>query len=415
MRQDNFPQDVARLRALAEQMRECAADPANERHKRLWTAVNDRHMIVPTVIARDYPAYLIDYKDELRLLCEDPLLRGAEWQLLTALYEWRHMRGHRVVEDVIYCPVVYSDRRYGIQQSHHYKPPYTDSVHFERQIDNEDDIQKILDAEITCNESETLRKLSRLQEVFDGLLRVKLQGVDHFDFRPWDDLMMWMGIEEGMYDLAVRPEFMHKAVQRYVDVSVQRARRCEALGILSSNNRNSLIAAAGYGYTDHLPPPTESGIGAKLADVWGDGRDQIFTSVSPAMTKEFAFEPAKPWYDLFGLNCYGCCEDLGRKVAESQTMPRLRKLSVSPFADLETAMEAMGGEVVVSFKPDPSHLAVTPWRKDRMRTELETACRLARKYGCHMEILMKTLITLDNDPSRLWEWCDLATNIAEGC
>jgi len=147
--------------------------------------------------------------------------------------------------------------------------------------------------------------------------------------------------------------------------------------------------------------------------VWGDGRDQILTSVSPAMSAEFAFGPEAPWADLFGLFCYGCCEDLGRKVAGARALPRLRKLSVSPYADPERAMEAMGGGLAVSFKPDPSHLAVTPWRREAARAEVERACRLARRHGCSLEILMKTLITLDGDPTRLWEWCRMATEVAE--
>jgi len=131
------------------------------------------------------------------------------------------------------------------------------------------------------------------------------------------------------------------------------------------------------------------------------------------MSAEFAFGPERRWAGLFGLFCYGCCEDLSRKVAEARRLPRLRKLSVSPCADPERAMEAMGGNIVVSFKPDPTHLAVTPWRRDLARAEIEKACRLARKYGCHLEILMKTLITLAGDPSRLWEWCDMAVRIAD--
>ena len=148
--------------------------------------------------------------------------------------------------------------------------------------------------------------------------------------------------------------------------------------------------------------------------MWGDGRDQIFTSVSPEMTMEFAFAYEKPWTDLFGMNCYGCCEDMSKKIKEVKHLTRLRKLSIAPVAypNIEAIMEEMGGEIVVSYKPNPCYLAVTPWRKDLMKAELLKVCGLARKYKCSLEILMKTLISLDNDPPRLWEWCEMAAEIA---
>jgi len=75
-------------------------------------------------------------------------------------------------------------------------------------------------------------------------------------------------------------------------------------------------------------------------------------------------------------------------------------------------MEQLGKNIVVSYKPNPTYLSTTPWPKDLMKAELVKTCILARKYGCNLEILMKTLISLDNDPARLWEWCEMAAKIA---
>ena len=75
-------------------------------------------------------------------------------------------------------------------------------------------------------------------------------------------------------------------------------------------------------------------------------------------------------------------------------------------------MEEMGKDIVVSFKPNPTYLSTTPPRTDLAKEEIIKACKLARKYNCSMEILMKTLITLENDPARLWDWCKMATEIA---
>ncbi|MCL2741343.1 MAG: hypothetical protein FWE70_04440 [Oscillospiraceae bacterium] len=407
--------DYHRLRELGKAVAEIAADPANVRNERIWTAVNDGVPGCPAVLARDYPMYAIDYGDELAPRCADPFLRSIESSLLLAIYEWRRMRCHRVVEDVVYCPVAYVDRRYGIWQSSPYTEGFRTAVAFGRQIGSIADLGKIKDAEVTYDEAETDRRLGMLREAFAGVLRVKLHGVEHFNFAPWDELMQWMGIERGMADFHDDPGLMHAAMARYVEVSVQRARICEGLGILSSNNRNVAVSAGGYGYTSRLPRPTEGGIGARLIDNWGDGRDQILTAVSPEMQREFAFGHEGEWAGLFGLSYYGCCEDMGGKVGLArESLPRLRKVTAVAFAkDLEGIMEACGKDLAVSYKPNPNYLATSPWPRDLMRAELVGACGMARRHGCAMEILMKTIITLDGDPSRLWDWCAMAVDVAE--
>jgi hypothetical protein len=37
--------------------------------------------------------------------------------------------------------------------------------------------------------------------------------------------------------------------------------------------------------------------------------------------------------------------------------------------------------------------------------------RLARKYRCNVEIDMKTLISLNGEPERVWTWCDMASEL----
>ena len=86
---------------------------------------------------------------------------------------------------------------------------------------------------------------------------------------------------------------------------------------------------------------------------------------------------------------------------------------MSPYADPVLMMEQTGKDIVVSFKPNSNYLGSTPWEKDLLLAELKRVCALARKYGCNLEIIMKTIITLDDDPQRLWEWCEMATDVAE--
>ncbi|MDR1319574.1 MAG: hypothetical protein LBJ90_08105, partial [Treponema sp.] len=166
------------------------------------------------------------------------------------------------------------------------------------------------------------------------------------------------------------------------------------------------------GYTSQLPPPTESGIGAGIGDIWGENADQIMTAVSPAMTNEFAFEHEKLWARQFKLHSYGCCERLDNKLDFlTAAFPNLRKVTSSPFSDLDKAAEQLGNRYVISFKPNSVYLAGDAPDMDLLRREFVHGCELAEKYHLNLVFNMKTLLTLNDDPQRLWNWCDMAMEL----
>lgn len=411
--------DVARLRELASQVREIADLPIQQTNKKLWQGVNDLNSVRPVTYVRDYPIYLIQYGDELTTTIEDPELKSFELDLLLRIYEWKHLRCDRVIEPTIKCNVVFNDTGFGIETTSTVRESkfvegkeIRGSKHFDAQIKNEDDLSMIKTPVVTYDKEATMKRYNMMKEIFDGILEVKLFGKAYFHYVLWDDLLTWMGLSEGLYNFALEPEFMHKAADVYTKASIARAKQYESLGILSSNNGNENIGHNGLGFTTKLPPAPESGIGAKLSDIWGQSTDQILTSVSPAMSEEFAFEHEKVWADMFGLHSYGCCERLDHKIKElTAGFSNLRKISVSPFTKLEEAMEKIGSDYVVCFKPNSNYLVGPTWEKETLRKELINVCSLARKYNSHVEMDMKTLITLNGEPQRLWEWCDMAYDI----
>ncbi len=46
---------------------------------------------------------------------------------------------------------------------------------------------------------------------------------------------------------------------------------------------------------------------------------------------------------VFGLGYYGCCEPLHHKIDLIRALPDVRKISMSPFVDVETGAEAIAG------------------------------------------------------------------------
>ena len=410
--------DIIRLRELAKQVKEIAEMPIQESNKKLWTAVNDLHMIRPIIHVRDYPIYMIKYQDELTTTIEDEFLKKIELDLLVRLYEWNHLRCDRVVEPIVKCPVVYTDSGFGIEaftgsQSGFIEGgEYNKAKHFDPQITCEEDLKKIKTPMVEYDEKETMHRYNILQDIFEGILQVKLFGRTHFRCNPMDDIFTWMGIQEGMYNLVLEPELVHQAVKMYIDASIDRIKQYERLGILSSNNGFVDVGNNCIGYTSNLPPAPESGIGAKIADIWGENSDQIMTSVSPDMTEEFAFSYERKWANMFGLHSYGCCERLDHKLdILTKSFPHLRKVSCSPFSNLESTMEQLGDRYVISYKTNSNYLVGTAPDMEYLKQEMIHALNLTRKYKINLVFNMKTLISLNGDPTRLWKWCDMASDI----
>jgi hypothetical protein len=410
--------NYARLRDLGKQVAEIAALPVQQRNKKLWTAVNDLKVIRPVVYVRDYPLYLLQYNDELVTTIEDPFLKEIEQALLLRIYEWKHLRVDRVIAEYIECPVVYTDSGFGIEgytnvASNNVEKEYYDkSKHFDPVLLDMDDIDKIKTPVVEYDAETTAARLDLLKDIFDGVMLVKLFGRCNFRCATLDDVMTWTGIDEGMYHLVLKPDFMHAVIDRYIDAQIARIKQYEKLGILSSNNNTKNIGNNCPGFTSQLAAPTESGIGAKISDIWGENADQIMTGVSPEMTQEFSFEHEKKWAKQFPLYSYGCCERLDHKLdLLTASFPNLRKISSSPYSNLQSMAEQLGKKYVISFKPNSLYLAGDKPNMDLLREEFRNACELAQKYELNLVFNMKTLLTLNGEPRRLWQWCDMAMDL----
>lgn len=73
-------------------------------------------------------------------------------------------------------------------------------------------------------------------------------------------------------------------------------------------------------------------------------------------------------------------------------IPNLRKVSISPKADLERAVQQIGERYVISYKPNPAVLATNEWNPDHARNALKSDLEKAK--GCVIEVIMKDISTV---------------------
>jgi len=392
----DLKKDINVLRELGEQVARIATLPINDLRRGLFRRINNLEKAKPTVHIYEIPWHEMDVNDELKLTTRDRFCQGIETDLRRTIYSWRHMQGDMVVEPVIEQPLCIHDTGFGIAEE--VDVAITDvksdvvSRHFHVQIKDEGDIEKIKMPKVTYDAERTEEEYQLRCDIFDGILPVEKRGMPSYEragircfwFAPWDDIVRLTGIKEILVDMFRRPGYVHHIIERMVDAWLHRLGQFERLGLLRA-------------------PPMES---------WGVGAAQIFAAVSPVMHEEFALRHEARWYERFGLNFYGCCEPLHDRVdIIKKNIPRLRKISMSPWVDFDKAVENVRDQVVFAWKPNPAVLAAPVWNPEEVRKDMEE--KLEKAKDCVVEIHMKDISTVRYQPQRLWEWAQIAAEVTE--
>ena len=405
-------QDVTLLRELGKRYAEAASSPENARRKSAWADINDLRGGRPLVWANEICWHEMNVNNELTLVSESPIALRIESMLRRTLYQWNHLQGDMIIEQTFFSPYILENTGFGIAPDADIA--ITDpnntiaSRRFHCQIKRMEDIDQIKTPGITLQKERTEAFFQQYSYIFDGIIAVEKYGCSGFWFAPWDDIVLWMGAEEVLTGLAAEPELMHVLIKRLTDAYLGALDQLEALKLVASNNLNVRVGSGGYGYTRSIPPAAD-GCGAMR--IWGSATPQIFSSVSPRMHDEFGLTYEKRWLERFALSYYGCCEPLHNKLDILKSIPNLRKISISPWADTIAASEQMRGKYVVSLKPTPAFLACDTF--DSALAEDELREKLKQLKGCCVEVILKDISTVRGEPERLWRWMDMAMRVAQ--
>jgi len=403
------------LRQLAHKKAEIAEMPINQEKIKLWKDLNSLKTARPLVWMNEIPWHEMNINNELTLKTTTDFSRFLETRLRRTNYQWEHMKVDMIVEPTLPCYLVVDDSGFGISEQ--VKVSTTDktsdiySRDFIPQIENEDDIEKIKNPVILYDKKATEEMFFCMKDVFGGILDVEKKGVPGFWFAPWDELVRWWDPEKVLADLIIKPDLVHKTIGRLTDAYLARLDQYEKLNLLSLNNCNYRIGSGGLGYTDEIPVTGYDPKHIKASDMWGCAAAQIFSQVSPKMHYEFALQYEIKWLARFGLNYYGCCEPLDKKIEILKKVPNLKKISMSPWVNLEMGAADIGKDYVFSYKPSPSIFTDDFWDPESVKTNLKK--ELKKLNGCNVEIIMKDISTVNYKPQRLWEWAKIAMEIVE--
>lgn len=393
--------DIAVLRELATKYAALASHPSQEKTRQLWYSLNRRDMKKPMVLIDQMPW------DELvcpELICtvSDPYWRGVEKRLRQSIYKMEHLPVDMVLTPYILLPRPFdgcSVRNYGLEYDVKrigYSQEYSDV------LQGEEDLEKLHKAEVTLDVAREEEIKETAHMLFDGICEFRMNGVN-LHCGLWDFVSFAKGVTNCYMDLYDRPEFIHAIMRKLTDCVLDTV---DQLNELKGFDTVSTMTHCSHNFTDELPVGVE---GATSKEAWAMGMAQLFTSVSPDITEEFEIPYMQEIYSRFGAVYYGCCERLDDRLELVERLPNVRKVSCSPWSDRERFAERLSKKYIMSNKPSPSLLATDTFDEQLVREDLRRTMEAAKRYDVPLEIILKDISTVRNDPARLWRWAEIAT------
>jgi hypothetical protein len=410
-------EEVDILRRLGEKIANIAILPVQKENRILWTGLNDLASPVPVVWINQIPWHEMNYNDELTLLCREEWARNLESRLRRIIYQYNHMPGNMVIEGVIECEKIIKISGFGIEERT--ELCFTDiasdivSRSFYPQITSFKDLDKIKMPQVVYDERNTLKKFGIMRDIFSNILPVVLTGQKNIWYAPWDFLVRWWGIYRFFTDLAENPALINAAAERMRNWYMVLLDQLEKQKLLTLDSSNCMVGSGGYGYTSELPGEKFDSENICSRNMWGCASAQPFSGVSPEMQWEYAIRHDLPWLEKWGMNYYGCCEPLDQKIQYLRKIPRLRKISISPWCNIENAVKEIGTDFVLSYKPNPAVFAAREWDQEFSRREVEKVLDFS-KGELFIEFILKDISTVRYEPWRLWEWSEMMQETLKG-
>jgi len=393
------------LRPLAARVREIAEDPEQVTRKRRLAALNALQPERPVVLCYPEGSWGEILPDD-SMQCDDPQLREWERGLRMKIYWWKHLRDDNAIEPFFNVGWRISQGNYGVKilyersadrGSYHWTPPLNNI---------EDDFHKLSPPVYSVDREGTLADVARAEELFGDLLPVRIRGKYYWTSGLTWEVIKLIGLEALMLAPYDQPDGLHRLMAWLRDQHLAWLQWLGAEKLLSHTNEDDYTGSGGAAYTSELPQADwKPGMPVRLRDTWGFAESQETVGVSPEMFAEFILPYQLPALELFGLNCYGCCEPVHERMSHILQIPRLRRISISAWCDQASAAEQMGGRYIFSRKPNPAQI-LGAFDEAAIRQDLATTLNIAGRGP--LEIILKDTHTTQNEPWRLSRWVALA-------
>jgi hypothetical protein len=386
------------LRELAKNYMEIAQKDTQQERRELWRTHNSFIHTQPLVYVREFLS--VPELIEPQLECEDEAFRELE----TTLRYWiQHdsFEDDYIIEPWIVVHAVHSveaNNLWGVEVKHEESNAKRGAWKFDPPIKVLEDKKKLVLPHHQIDEEATMSKLSRFSEVVGDIVPITLSRAPLYNPNLAEYIADLRGLEQFLWDMIDNREWLHDLIgflQKGVQMTHEEAHKEGDWKLIDGMNQSMT-------YSLELPDPKPYNGRADRKDLWCFCNAQELTLVSPDMHEEYMLKYQLPLMEQFGLIAYGCCEDLSNKIDILRQIPNLRRISVTPFADIEKCAEQIGTDYIISWRPSPAEMVSNNFDPYHIRKVVKKANNIFK--GLHYDICLKDVVTVKNEPERITKW-----------
>ena len=411
------PKDTEILRRLFTRKMEIAHSEINLARHRDWLALDNGESHRPMILA-EYGG-IGDAKSPIKLWhgrdceCEGEFARGVEWGLRCEIGRFEHLKDDHVVAPwhgvgwKVHCS------GYGVESKMHHADNNGQLAARRWEIpiaDLDRDFHLLKPQTFSVDREATLREREALAKVFDGLGPVVSRSGYFWTAGLTIIAIHFIGLEQLMLAMYDNPAGLHRVMAFLRDDWLAYTTWLEREGLLSLNSHNDYVGSGSEGHTTRLPQELPEGT-VKRGDCWVLSESQETVGVGPELFEEFIFPYQLEVAKHYGLLYYGCCEPVHTRMRVIKKFPNLARVSVSPWCDEPLMAQECGKDIVYSRKPNPTLISTAKFDEKAIRKDIADTLNAAR--GCRVEIVMKDVHTLNNEPWRLARWVEIAREACE--
>lgn len=397
------------LRALAEEKLRISQDPVNIERKEAWYKLDAGDTDCRPMILAEHggvrdnnPPFKVSC-----LECEDEWARGIENGLRQEQWQFKNLKDDHVVEPFLNVNWQVKSTNNGVETVQHTVEGVVMGARtWDHPLQNlDEDFDKLKPREFSVDRQATYDAVGNLESVFSGILPVRIRGTHWWTLGMTIKAIDFIGLENLMLYMFDNPEGLHRLMAFLRDDHLAFAEWLEAEDLLNLNNENDYIGSGSMGYTYKLPK-NDFANQVRMQDQWVLLESQETVGVGPNQFEEFIFPYQKSIAEKFGKVYYGCCEPVNNRWHVLKQLPNLSRISISPWADEEFMADALGRDYVYSRKPNPTLISTERFNEDEIRDNIKKT--LTAAGNCRLEIIMKDVHTLNNEPERLSRWVEIA-------
>ena len=397
------------LRNLAGRYAESSYGEAMTQRREKWRLHNRLQEKTFPFHIEDNGTFLRDLTPPLQ--CENELERNLEAELLRVITSYEKVDDDRIIPNLFvvdwatnlsnYCDELeFTHSEHGGGATHGFasNKPIKD-------IDA--DFEKIKRRTISLDRELTLRRSALAAEVFEGLLPVTVGRTSSlYSNGITNKAVHLLGMQDLYLQMAMNPDAVHRLLYFLAEDNLALGKWEDDQGLLILNNDGNQGYCSGSSqYSDEIPGRAiDEGTEVHSEDRYGYLEAQEAAGLSPDMFGEFLMPHFKKIAAKFKLMKFGCCEPAHGFMPHLNELHGLRKVSVTPWCDLEKQAAICNRDIIWSRKPTPLKLCDSVFDPDEFRAHIQETLEIGTEF--FIEFIFR-------DTNRLTG--DMAQRVSQAC